>query len=166
MKNILNVPSLQDSPSDSVHDDEQWLTALDFAGKPGMPSTAKGCRLRLEKLAAMHPEIRRKRTGHKGFEYHIRAAGMSLKSERAEQATHSVASPYGTDEQLNLWVQLFKTMKPHSRDRLLKQALEQVADDLALTQPTLPTEVISLAHQLLAFSEEQRKQLLEIISKQ
>ncbi|MBN3206435.1 hypothetical protein H5A35_03300 [Pectobacterium brasiliense] len=122
--------------------------------------------MRLEKLTAMHPEIRRKRTGHKGFEYHIRAAGMSLKSERAEQATQSAASPYGTDEQLNLWVQLFKTMKPHSRDRLLKQALEQVADDLALTQPILPTEVISLAHQLLAFSEEQRKQLLEIISKQ
>ncbi|WP_233979190.1 hypothetical protein [Pectobacterium versatile] len=43
---------------------------------------------------------------------------------------------------------------------------DELFDDLALTQPTLPTEVISLAHQLLAFSEEQRKQLLEIISKQ
>ncbi|HHH2059898.1 hypothetical protein [Yersinia intermedia] len=166
MKNILDVASLQENQSDSVHDDEQWLTAQDFAGKPGMPGTAKGCRLRLEKLAAMHPEIRRKRTGHKGFEYHIRAAGMSLKSERAEQATQSTVSPYGTDEQLNLWVQLFKTMKRHSRDRLLKQALEQVADDLALNQPALPTEVISLAHQLLTLSEEQRKQLLETISKQ
>ncbi|CNL36336.1 transposase [Yersinia enterocolitica] len=166
MKNILDVASHQENQNDSVHDDEQWLTAQDFAGKPGMPGTAKGCRLRLEKLSVMHPEIRRKRTGHKGFEYHIRAAGMSLKSERAEQAIQSTVSPYGTDEQLNLWVQLFKTMKPHSRDRLLKQALEQVAEDLALNQPGLPTEVISLAHQLLTFSEEQRKQLLETISKQ
>jgi hypothetical protein len=113
----------------------------------------------------MHPEIRRKRTGHKGFEYHIRAAGMSLKSERAEKATQSTSPLYGANEQLNLWVQLFKTMKPQSRDRMLKQALEQVADDLALTHPSLPSEVISLAHQLLVLSEEQRKQLLESISK-
>ncbi|QHB34671.1 hypothetical protein F0T03_07130 [Yersinia canariae] len=118
--------------------------------------------MRLEKLAAMHPEIRRKRTGHKGFEYHIRAAGMSLKSERAVQPT---VSPYGSDEQLNLWVQLFKTMKPHSRDRLLKQALEQVAEDIALSQPTLPSDVVALARQLLAFSEEQRQELLETVSK-
>lgn len=165
MKNILDAASLQEHPDDSVHD-EQWLSAQAFVGKPGMPGTAKGCRLRLEKLAAMHPEIRRKRTGHKGFEYHIRAAGMSLKSERAEQAAQSVVSPYGSDEQLNLWVQLFKTMKPHSRDRLLKQALEQVADDIALAEPALPSEVITLARQLLAFSEEQRQQLLETVSRQ
>jgi hypothetical protein len=161
MKNILDVSSTFENESDS----EQWLSAQAFVGLAGMPGTAKGCRLRLEKLAVLHPEIKRKRTGHKGFEYNIRAAGMSLKSERAEQATQSVVSPYGTDEQLNLWVQLFKTMKPHSRDRLLKQALEQVAEDLALTQPALPTEVISLAHQLMTFSEEQRKQLLDAISK-
>ncbi|MBN3122228.1 hypothetical protein H5A38_16150 [Pectobacterium brasiliense] len=122
--------------------------------------------MRLEKLATMHPEIRRKRTGHKGFEYHIRAAGMSLKSERAEQTAQAAISPYGSDEQLNLWVQLFKTMKPQSRDRLLKQALEQVANDLALAQPSLPPDVISLARQLLTFPEEQRNQLLETISKQ
>ncbi|HID9884934.1 TPA: hypothetical protein ACXI4A_002295 [Serratia marcescens] len=166
MKNILPVSPADESQSGGIDDSEQWLSAQAFAGKPGMPGTPKGCRLRLEKLAAMHPEIRRKRTGHKGFEYHIRAAGMSLKSERAGQSAQSVVSPYGTDEQLNLWVQLFRTMKPHSRDRLLKQALEQMADDLALSQSALPAEVISLAHQLLTFSEEQRKQLLEAISKQ
>lgn len=163
MKNILDAASLQENPGDSAHD-EQWLSAQAFVGKPGMPGTAKGCRLRLEKLAAMHPEIRRKRTGHKGFEYHIRAAGMRLKSERAEQAAQPVVSPYGSDEQLNLWVQLFKTMKPQSRDKLLKQALEQVADDIALAEPALPSEVITLARQLLAFSEEQRQQLLETVS--
>lgn len=161
MKNIMDVSSTTENESHS----DQWLSAQAFVGKPGMPGTAKGCRLRLEKLAAMHPEIRRKRTGHKGFEYHIRAAGMSLKSERAEQANQSTSTPSGANEQLNLWIQLFKTMKPQSRDRILKQALEQVADDLALTHPSLPSEVISLAHQLLVLSEEQRKQLLESISK-
>ncbi|EBS4122047.1 hypothetical protein DP768_24995, partial [Salmonella enterica subsp. enterica serovar Galiema] len=55
---------------------------------------------------------------------HISAAGMALKSER--DATDASA-----DEQLNLWIQLFRTMKPASRDKLLQQALTQVARDLA-----------------------------------
>ncbi|MDK6605415.1 hypothetical protein QP254_07170 [Klebsiella quasivariicola] len=101
----------------------EWLTAERFAGMEGMPGTAKGARLRLEKLTALHPEIRRKRTSGKGFLYHISAAGMALKSER--DATDTSA-----DEQLNLWIQLFRTMKPASRDKLLQQALAQVARDL------------------------------------
>ena len=101
----------------------EWLTAEQFAGMEGMPGTAKGARLRLEKLTALHPEIRRKRTSGKGFLYHISAAGMALKSER--DATDTSA-----DEQLNLWIQLFRTMKPASRDQLLQQALAQVARDL------------------------------------
>lgn len=101
----------------------EWLTAEQFAGMEGMPGTAKGARLRLEKLTALHPEIRRKRTSGKVFLYHISAAGMALKSER--DATDTSA-----DEQLNLWIQLFRTMKPASRDKLLQQALAQVARDL------------------------------------
>ncbi|WP_213382509.1 hypothetical protein [Enterobacter cloacae] len=101
----------------------EWLTAEQFAGMEGMPGTAKGARLRLEKLTALHPEIRRKRTSGKGFLYHISAAGIALKSER--DATDTSA-----DEQLNLWIQLFRTMKPASRDKLLQQALAQVARDL------------------------------------
>ncbi|MET6594965.1 hypothetical protein WHZ76_05040 [Citrobacter portucalensis] len=101
----------------------EWLTAEQFAGMEGMPGTAKGARLRLEKLTALHPEIRRKRTSGKGFLYHISAAGMALKSER--DATDTSA-----DEQLNLWIQLFRIMKPASRDKLLQQALAQVARDL------------------------------------
>ena len=102
----------------------EWLTAEQFAGMEGMPGTAKGARLRLEKLTALHPEIRRKRTSGKGFLDHISAAGMSLKSERD-------AADTSADEQLNLWIQLFRTMKPASRDKLLQQALAQVARDLS-----------------------------------
>lgn len=105
-------------------DNGEWLTAEQFAGMEGMPGTAKGARLRLEKLTALHPEIRRKRTRGKGFEYHISAASMPLKSERD-------AADTSADEQLNLWIQLFRTMKPASRDKLLQQALAQVARDLA-----------------------------------
>lgn len=111
-----------------VNDDaDQWLTAEGFAGMEGMPSTPRGARLRLEKLAAMHPEIKRKRTGHKGFVYHISAAEMSLKTERSKQQEDRIEG----DEQLNLWIQLFKTMKPSSREKMLKIAMEQVASDLS-----------------------------------
>ncbi|EAW9326180.1 hypothetical protein E0U70_11785 [Salmonella enterica subsp. enterica serovar Gloucester] len=108
-------------------DADQWLTAEGFAGMEGMPSTPRGARLRLEKLAAMHPEIKRKRTGHKGFVYHISAAEMSLKTERGKQQEDRIEG----DEQLNLWIQLFKTMKPSSREKMLKIAMEQVASDLS-----------------------------------
>ncbi|EBB6664560.1 hypothetical protein K3250_002853 [Salmonella enterica subsp. enterica] len=108
-------------------DADQWLTAEGFAGMEGMPSTPRGARLRLEKLAAMHPEIKRKRTGHKGFVYHISAAEMSLKTERGKQQEDRIEG----DEQLNLWIQLFKIMKPSSREKMLKIAMEQVASDLS-----------------------------------
>lgn len=32
----------------------EWLTAEQFAGMEGMPGTAKGARLRLEKLTVLH----------------------------------------------------------------------------------------------------------------
>lgn len=109
--------------------DADWLTAEAFAGMPGMPGTAKGARLRLEKLAGIHPEIKRKRTGGKGFLYHISAAGMSLRSERTAVQTSA-------DEKLNLWVQLFRTLSPASRDRLLQEALKLASEDLKL--PSVP----------------------------
>lgn len=112
-------------------DEKDWLTAQQFveANMEGMPGTAKGVRLRLEKLAELHPEIRRKRTHGKGFVYHISAAGMSLKSER-----EAVKLP--SDDKLSLWIQLFRTMSPASRDRMLKLALAQVAEDLEQGKPS------------------------------
>lgn len=112
-------------------DENEWLTAQQFveANMEGMPGTAKGVRMRLEKLAELHPEIRRKRTHGKGFVYHISAAGMALKSER-----EAVKLP--SDDKLSLWIQLFRTMSPASRDRMLKLALEQVAEDLGQGKPS------------------------------
>ncbi|MGR6772148.1 hypothetical protein ACU36R_11025 [Pectobacterium brasiliense] len=112
-------------------DDNDWLTAQQFAeaNMEGMPGTAKGVRLRLEKLAELHPEIRRKRTSGKGFVYHISAAGMALKSERE-------AAKLPSDDKLSLWIQLFRTMSPASRDRMLKLALEQVAEELGQGKPS------------------------------
>ena len=104
---------------------KEWLTAEEFSSLPGMPSTAKGARIRLEKLASLHPDIRRKRVKGKGYEYHISAANLSVKKEEKEVPLQL------KDEQLGLWIQLWRTMKPHSRDKLLQLALAQVAKDLA-----------------------------------
>ncbi|WCG82263.1 hypothetical protein [Pectobacterium sp. A5351] len=129
MTKNMNSNSESLLPTEQVNDGQTWLTAEEFVGMEGMPGTAKGARLRLEKLADLHPEIKRKRTRGKGFVYHISAAGMSLKSEReAVQLT--------VDEKLNLWIQLFRTMSPASRDRMLKLALAQVAEDLEQVQPS------------------------------
>lgn len=111
----------------NADDADQWLTAEGFVGMEGMPSTARGARLRLEKLAGMHPELKKKRSGHKGFVYHISAAEMNLKSERSKQQDERADG----DEQLNLWIQLFKTMKPSSREKMLKIVMEQVASELS-----------------------------------
>ena len=108
-------------------EDQEWLTAEQFVGREGMPGTAKGARLRLEKLAELHPEIKRKRTRGKGFVYHLSATGMSLKSERE----NAQMTP---DEKLNLWIQLFKSMSPASREKLLQLALKQVAEDISRPQ--------------------------------
>lgn len=113
--------------STNADDADQWLTAEGFVGMEGMPSTARGARLRLEKLAGMHPELKKKRSGHKGFVYHISAAEMNLKSERSKQQDERADG----DEQLNLWIQLFKTMKPSSREKMLKIVMEQVASELS-----------------------------------
>ncbi|MEH0833678.1 hypothetical protein QM999_15295 [Pectobacterium cacticida] len=127
MTKNMNSNAESPLPAEQVNDGQAWLTAEEFVGMEGMPGTAKGARLRLEKLADLHPEIKRKRTRGKGFVYHISAAGMSLKSEReAVQLT--------VDEKLNLWIQLFRTMSPASRDRMLKLVLAQVAEDLDQVQ--------------------------------
>ena len=118
------MPEIRIRTSFSDNDSAQWLTAEGFVGIEGMPSTAKGCRLRLEKLASMYPELKQKRKKGKGFVYHISAAKIDLRSERTD------ISP---DEQLNLWINLFKVMKPASRDKMLQQALQQLAADLAAT---------------------------------
>ncbi len=115
------------SPTVVGPEDQEWLAAVQFVNREGMPGTTKGARLRLEKLAELHPEIKRKRTRGKGFVYHISAMGMSLKSERENVQMIP-------DEKLNLWIQLFKSMSPASREKLLQLALKQVAEDISRPQ--------------------------------
>lgn len=144
-----------------VEDSRDWLTADEFTRIEGMPGTARGARMRLEKLAEIHPEIRRKRTSGKGVVYHISAATMSLESERS-RAKDEAFSVVGADKQLSLWVQLFRNMSPASRTLLMGEALRQVTKDLASQYQ----DASLLAEQIMKLSPEERARLLEQFKEQ
>ncbi|EPT7062059.1 hypothetical protein ACVR2O_000563 [Cronobacter turicensis] len=143
-------------PSTVADESEDWLTAEEFTRIEGMPGTARGARMRLEKLAEIHPEIRRKRNVGKGVVYHISAAAMSLENERS-RAKDDAFSVTGADKQLSLWVQLFRNMSPASRALLMEQALKQVTKDLASQHQ----DVSLLAEQIMKLPQEERERLLE-----
>lgn len=48
-----------------------WSTVAELAGCAGMPATERGCRKFLDNLSEKSPDVRRKRSGTKAFEYHI-----------------------------------------------------------------------------------------------
>lgn len=98
------VSAIPTHPEASVEEAKDWLTAEEFTHIEGMPGTARGARMRLEKLASLHPEIRRKRTAGKGVVYHISAATMSLDDER-NRAKGEAFTLNDSDRQLSLWVQ-------------------------------------------------------------
>ncbi|AUT98539.1 hypothetical protein AA148_04475 [Salmonella enterica subsp. enterica serovar Muenchen] len=112
--------------------------------------------MRLEKLASLHPEIRRKRTTGKGVVYHISAATMSLDDERS-RAKGEAFTLTDSDRQLSLWIQLYRNMSPASRAQLMEQALRLVKDDLISQGP----DVSELAVQIMKLPEDERKSLFE-----
>jgi hypothetical protein len=146
----------QTYPEASVEEGKDWLTAEEFTRIEGMPGTPRGARMRLEKLASLHPEIRRKRTAGKGVVYHISAATMSLDDER-NRAKGEAFTLTESDRQLSLWIQLYRNMSPASRAQLMEQALRLVKDDLMSQGPN----VSELAVQIMKLPEDERKRLFE-----
>ncbi|WP_236874189.1 hypothetical protein [Citrobacter portucalensis] len=157
-----NPSSVRQPHSDaSTEEAKDWLTAEEFTRIEGMPGTARGARMRLEKLASLHPEIRRKRTAGKGVVYHISAATMSLDDERI-RAKGDAFSLADSDRQLSLWIQLFRNMSPASRSLLMEQALLRTKEDLLAQGP----DVSALAAQIMKLPDDARKQLLEKLNRQ
>ncbi|POT60122.1 hypothetical protein C3432_00520 [Citrobacter amalonaticus] len=116
--------------------------------------------MRLEKLASLHPEIRRKRTAGKGVVYHISAATMSLDDERHRVRGDTFAL-VDSDRQLSLWIQLFRNMSPASRTLLMEQALKRVKEDLTSQGP----DASELAVQIMKLPEDERKRLLDKLNR-
>ncbi|EPN2143500.1 DNA-binding protein [Escherichia coli] len=78
-----------------------WVTAQECVGMSCFPKHEVSIRRNLEKLAANHPELRRKRTGSKVLEFHISVlpaaarVELLLKSEQIEtsQGYFEIARP-------------------------------------------------------------------------
>ncbi|EHS4170565.1 transposase, partial [Escherichia coli] len=78
-----------------------WVTAQECVGMSCFPKHEVSIRRNLEKLAANHPELRRKRSGSKALEFHISVlpaaarAELLLKSEQIEtsQGYFEIARP-------------------------------------------------------------------------
>lgn len=144
----------------SVEEAKDWLTAEEFTRIEGMPGTPRGARMRLEKLASLHPEIRRKRTAGKGVVYHISAATMSLDDER-NRAKGEAFTLTDSDRQLSLWIQLYRNMSPASRALLMEQALKRVKEDLTSQGP----DVSELAVEIMKLSGDERKCLFDKLNR-
>jgi hypothetical protein len=156
MSSKTSTPAKQNHPEASVEAVKDWLTAEEFTHMEGMPGTARGARMRLEKLASLHPEIRRKRTAGKGVVYHISAATMSLDDER-NRAKGDAFSLADSDRQLSLWIQLYRNMSPASRAILMELALRRVQEDLTSQGP----DASELAVQIMKLPEDERRRLFE-----
>lgn len=72
-----------------------WSTVSELAGCLGLPKTERGCRKYLDSLAAKAPDIRRKRTGTKAFEYHIDFLPHAAREEMKHRYFNSVLAKQG-----------------------------------------------------------------------
>ncbi|MFY3770238.1 hypothetical protein ACOT1K_10265 [Providencia manganoxydans] len=105
--------------------DEEWLTPEQFTKLGGdFPTTARGARMRLQRLAQKHPELSKKNPQRKGFLYHI-----SLKDKPLPEITVSDA-PQQTEqeERYNLWKQLYKSVPVEKQQQLLGKVVKEVSD--------------------------------------
>ncbi|WP_140921522.1 Mu transposase C-terminal domain-containing protein [Limnobaculum xujianqingii] len=57
-----------------------WITVADLVGCKGLPSTERGCRKLLDKVALNMPDIRRKKAGSKAFEYDVSYLPSNIQS--------------------------------------------------------------------------------------
>ncbi|EFY6032397.1 putative transposase [Shigella flexneri] len=72
-----------------------WVTAQECVGMSCFPKHEVSIRRNLEKLAANHPELRRKRTGSKALEFHISVLPAAARAEKWLPAVQTA------DEMLN-----------------------------------------------------------------
>ncbi|QXX84399.1 hypothetical protein J6836_08505 [Providencia sp. R33] len=105
--------------------DEEWLTPEQFA-KLGdnFPTTARGARMRLQRLTQSYPELSKKNPQRKGFLYHISLKDKPLPEaptqEKPQQTEHG--------EHYNLWKQLYLSVPEEKQQDMLNWVLKEVSE--------------------------------------
>ena len=69
-----------------------WVTVSDLTNCKGFPTTERGCRKALDKLAKENPDIRRKKEGSKAFEYNSLCFPTELQVNINEHFSTSVVN--------------------------------------------------------------------------
>ncbi|HEF8771695.1 TPA: hypothetical protein RG734_000662 [Providencia stuartii] len=93
-----------------------------------IPTTAKGVRVRLESITALHPHLRKKNPNKRGDLYHIDAFKVILNTDEKEFIKQNTLSAEGAD--LNLLLEIYKSLPVEKRKALLKVALNMKQEDL------------------------------------
>lgn len=108
---------------------EEWLTAEQFAGfGDDFPTTTRGARMRLQRLAQHYPELRKSNPQRKGSLYHISLKDMPLPEVSTRDKPQQAQTEQ--EEQYNLWKQLYKTIPEEEQKRLLSWAMKEVGNYL------------------------------------
>lgn len=93
-----------------------------------IPTTAKGVRVRLESITALHPHFRKKNPNKRGDLYNINAFKVVLNTDEKEIIKQNTLSSESTD--LNLLLEIYKSLSIEKRKVLLKSALTIKREDL------------------------------------
>ncbi|MCS3434042.1 hypothetical protein [Klebsiella sp. BIGb0407] len=93
-----------------------------------IPTTAKGVRVRLESVTTLNPQLRKKNPNKRGDLYHIDAFKIILNSDEKEMIKQNTQSIESTD--LNLLLEIYKSLPADKRKELLKTALTIKKNDL------------------------------------
>ena len=93
-----------------------------------IPTTAKGVRVRLESITALHPHFRKKNPNKRGNLYHIDAFKVVLNTDEKEIIKQNILSSESTD--LNLLLEIYKSLSAEKRKALLKNALTIKQEEL------------------------------------
>ncbi|MCT6519179.1 hypothetical protein GY03_18030 [Proteus vulgaris] len=93
-----------------------------------IPTTAKGVRVRLESITALHPHFRKKNPNKRGNLYHIDAFKVILNTDEKEIIKQNTLSAESAD--LNLLLEIYKSLSAEKRKALLKNALTMKQEEL------------------------------------
>ncbi|ECC1559594.1 hypothetical protein FNI18_06160 [Salmonella enterica subsp. salamae] len=126
-----------------------WVTAQECIGVPGFPVGVSNVRNRLEKLAADHPDAKRKRAGTKAYEYNAVILPQMSKDYFTGKDSLSDA-PTSSDQNKNMWMMIYEHLTEEQR---------QSAIDVFMTGGL--RELMPQAIELAAIGSSARKEILQ-----
>ncbi|HBC0987596.1 TPA: hypothetical protein IGZ61_002270 [Escherichia coli] len=119
-----------------------WVTAQECIGVPGFPVGVSNVRNRLDKLAADHPESKRKRAGTKAYEYNATIL-PPMSQDYFSGQLKATQEPSGNDHNKTMWMMIFEHLTEEQRQSAidvfmiggLKELMPQAIELAAIGNP-------------------------------